>query len=121
MLEVRVGPTYPSVGIAFEEALSRWSEQIDQLVDLFTRLRTHDAELAATVHFAWKQLRAQTATLPAEADVLREVMDWKVRRRPPLKETEVAETIRNLSMLGWIEVRASRELPVSEEDLVGSL
>jgi O-acetyl-ADP-ribose deacetylase (regulator of RNase III) len=121
MLEVRVGPTYPSARAAFREALGEWSDAIDEVVDLFTRLRTHDAELAATVHFAWKELRERMHEFPTEADVLREVMEWKIRRRPPLEDREVAETIRNLSMLGWIEVRASRELPIDEDELVGTV
>jgi len=121
MLEVRVGPTYPSARAAFRESLGEWSDGIDDVVDLFARLRTHDAELGATVHFAWKELRAQMDKLPTETDVLGEVMAWKIRRRPPLNEREVAETIRNLSMLGWIEVCASEELPVDENDLVGAV
>jgi O-acetyl-ADP-ribose deacetylase (regulator of RNase III) len=121
MLEVRVGQTYPSARAAFRESLGEWSDGIDDVVDLFSRLRTHDAEVAATVHFAWKELRDQMDKLPTETDVLGEVMAWKIRRRPPLNEREVAETIRNLSMLGWIEVHASEELPVDENDLVGAV
>jgi O-acetyl-ADP-ribose deacetylase (regulator of RNase III) len=121
MLEVRVGPTYFSARAAFRQALSEWAEPIEEIVDLFTRLRTHDAELAATVHFAWKELRNRTAEPPTETDVLAEVKEWKVRRRPPLSEADVAETIRNLSMLGLIDVRASAELPVDESKLVGSV
>ena len=45
-------------------------------------------------------------------------MDWKQRRRPPLSEKEVARTIRNLNMLSWIGARVSRDLPVSEEDVL---
>ena len=121
MLEVRVGPTYPAARTAFREALTEWAEPIDEVVDLFARFRTKDAELAATVHYAWSELKRIPEQAPSEADVVTQVMDWKVRRRPPLSESDVAESVRSLSMLGWINVRASAELPVSEEDLVGAL
>ena len=45
-------------------------------------------------------------------------MNWKQRRRPPLNERDVALAIRNLAMLGWIDVEASTDLPVSEEELL---
>jgi hypothetical protein len=44
-----------------------------------------------------------------------------VRRLLAAARLEPAETIRNLSMLGWIDVRASEELPVYEHELVGSV
>jgi hypothetical protein len=47
-----------------------------------------------------------------------EVMRWKARRRPPFSDREVAEAIRNLALLGWLEVEATPEL-VPEEDLLG--
>jgi hypothetical protein len=49
-------------------------------------------------------------------DVLSAVMEWKERRRPPLKNEDVADTIRNLAALGWLDVSASTELPVPDED-----
>ena len=45
-------------------------------------------------------------------------MRWKARRRPPFSDREVAEAIRNLALLGWLEVEATPEL-VPEEDLLG--
>lgn len=36
---------------------------------------------------------------------------WKQRRRPPLDETDVALTIRNLAALSWLKVSVSRDLP----------
>jgi hypothetical protein len=49
--------------------------------------------------------------------VLQEVLEWKARRKPPLKPHDVAETIRNLALLQWIEVKPSLELPVEEDEL----
>jgi hypothetical protein len=45
-------------------------------------------------------------------------MVWKQKRRPPLNELEVAEAIRNLAALRWIDVQASADLPVPEEAML---
>jgi hypothetical protein len=55
---------------------------------------------------------------PGEVDVLKAVMDWKRRRRPPLKEEEVALSIRNLAAMNWLQVNPSPDLPVSDEMLM---
>lgn len=49
-----------------------------------------------------------------ERDILNEVMKWKQKRRPPLNEKEVAETIRNLGVLKWFVVKPSNDLPIDE-------
>jgi hypothetical protein len=50
-------------------------------------------------------------------DVLNEVKQWKQRRRPSLDEKSVASVIRNLGMLGWLDVKPDKELPVPEQDV----
>lgn len=118
MLAVRVGRTFADARKVYQTNLEEWREIIERLVDLFLRMRTQQAEIAATVHFAARLLARSKQERPSETETLSEVMKWKQRRRPPLDETEVAITIRNLSMLSWLEVRASADLPVSEEALV---
>ncbi len=89
-----------------------WSNGIsgsNSLADLFLRFSsTHQSEMAATVYFAAGELGAGAT----EEQVLQAVMDWKQRRKPPFDETEVALTIRNLAVLGWIKVKASDRLPL---------
>ena len=82
------------------------------------RLDDMRSEVVATVHFTAEHLRDDLAHEPTELEVLEAVMTWKVRRRPPLAEREVAEAIRNLSMLGWIDVTASGSLPIDDDVLV---
>jgi O-acetyl-ADP-ribose deacetylase (regulator of RNase III)/uncharacterized protein YwgA len=115
MFAVKTGPTFRDACRGYERELSEWKEAIEALADLFMRMRTQQAELAATVHFAAKGIAAKKAEEPSESEVLEEVMRWKQKRRPPLKEPDVAATIRGLSMLGWLKVKASSDLPVSEE------
>jgi hypothetical protein len=81
-------------------------------------VNTQQAELVATVHFAARLLAEASQEKPSETEVLAEVMKWKQRRRPPLNETEVAGTIRHMSMLGWLDAKASAELPITEEALL---
>jgi len=84
--------------------------------DLFLRLpSTGQAEIAATVHFAAQQLKHGLKRKPLEQEVLNEVMQWKIRRRPPIKAEDVAEGIRDLNILGLIEVEPSEDLPLDEE------
>lgn len=83
------------------------------------RMRTDQAEAAATVHFTAAELSLTKDAKPTELDVLDEVMKWKQRRRPPFDAAQVAMTIRSLAMLGWLDVRPSTDLPVSEVELCG--
>jgi len=116
MFAVKTGPTFMDACRAYERELTEWKDTIEALADLFMRMRTQQAELAATVHFAAKSVASKKKTeKPSESEVLGEVMSWKQKRRPPLKEADVAATIRGLGMLGWLSVRPSSELPVSEE------
>jgi hypothetical protein len=43
-------------------------------------------------------------------------MQWKQRRQPPLEPETVASAIRNLGMLGWLDVQPDANLPVVEEE-----
>ena len=88
---------------------------INRVVNLFLRIRTQQAEVAATVHFAAKSLAESSGQKPSENQVLSYVMNWKQRRRPSLDNLEVAKTIRNLAALGWLNVKPSNDLSLPEE------
>jgi len=116
MLAVHVGPTFEDAREAYREQLDEWQPVIDKIADLFLRANTQQAEVAATVHFASGEIAATRR--PSEQEILDAVMEWKLRRRPPLDADEVAMTIRHLNMLSWIDAEVSEELPVSEEELL---
>lgn len=111
MVELSVGPTFADAAPVFADRLEEWGPLLDRVEDLFLRMRTQDAEVAATVHFAAHRLldRPENAT---ERDVLEAVRAWKQKRRPPLEESEIALAIRNLNLLGWIRVQPSQDLPI---------
>lgn len=119
MFAVKPGPTYEDAARLFRSNLNEWEPIIEHIVDLFLRIRrTQQAEIAATVHFVARSLAKERGHKPSEAEVLQEVMRWKERRRPPLDEGEVAQAIRSLSALRWLDVRPSTEMPVPEEALL---
>jgi O-acetyl-ADP-ribose deacetylase (regulator of RNase III)/uncharacterized protein YwgA len=119
MFSVKTGLTYNDAQIRYKKVIEEYEPIINKLADLFLRINTtHQAELAATIHFAAHSLERERKSKPSETDVLKSVMDWKQKRRPPYDENEVAKTIRNLASIGLLSVTASKELPVSEEVLV---
>src|ERR1700687_166773 len=117
MLAVKPGPTYRDAVETFRAELEGWEFLVDRIADLFLRMRTQQAEVAATVHFAARSLQRDGAGKPSERDVFDAVKRWKQKRRPPLEDEEVARTIRNLSALRWLDVRPSADLPLPKDAL----
>ncbi|MFE0758459.1 macro domain-containing protein [Inquilinus sp. NPDC058860] len=115
MFVVRPGPTYRDARDMYKSQLREWTPNVERVADLFLRIQsTIDAEIAASVHFAAKELIAEGD--PTEADVLEKVREWKAKRNPPLPEPEVASSVRYLNALGWFNVRGSSELNTSIEE-----
>jgi|SRR6188768_3788754 len=106
MFEVRLGSTFESAERAIGERLAAYDPIINRLVDLFSRMKTTDAEIAATVHFAWSEF-VEAGKQPSEANVVDAVMDWKRQRKPPLERVDVAHATRGLNLLGWIRATPS--------------
>lgn len=115
MLSVEPGRTFFDARKSFEGEIVGWLETIDTVADLFMRIRTQQAEIAASVLFTARNLRKSETEKLSEYDVFQSVMEWKVRRTPPLKPEEVAQTIRSLNMLRWVNLEPSNELPVPAE------
>jgi uncharacterized protein YwgA len=116
---IRPGREYEKGVAAYRGELDEWGPIIDRVADLFMRFDTTQAEIAATVHFAANRLvperREGRAT---EMEVLDAVRSWKMRRKPPLRDEGVARMIRNLNVLGWVDLEPSDDLPLPEHLLV---
>lgn len=116
MFRIRVGPTYEDVRRRYADAVASWEDTVNRITDLFLRLNsTNQAELAASVHYAAAQLMDPARDKPTEGDVLDAVLRWKQRRRPPLDPSAVANMIRHLASVGWLDVVATDDLPVSHD------
>lgn len=116
MFMVKVGPNFHRVRQKYAPAFERWAKVMDKTADLFMRVNTDQAEVIATVLFAAHELSPDRKAPPTETEVLQAVMQWKQKRRPPLDEITVASTVRNLGMLRWLNVKASADLPLPEEE-----
>jgi len=118
MFNIKVGPTFKDARSNYQHDIKQFEPAIEQIVDVFLRMNTKQAEIAATVYYAAESLANETKQLPAEMDVLEYIMKWKQKHRPPIDKVEVSHTIRNLAALQIIKVRSSDDLPLPDEVLV---
>lgn len=107
MIEMRSGPTFEDARKAFADQLAAWEDEIARVVDLFARMPTDKAEIAASAHFVATEFRQREHT-PTEVEVIDEVMRWKSKRR--VAPADVVAAVEGLALLGWIDVRPSPEL-----------
>lgn len=119
MFVLKSGPTFADARTAYEPELAEWRGAIERIGDLFMRMRTGQAELAATVLFAAKEAASKLGAEPSERNVLDEVLCWKQRRRPPVQVEDIGTAIRVLGGLRWLQVTPSHDLPVHEEATFG--
>lgn len=117
MFEVLIGPTHVTAYDSYRRTIDNWNQIIEQVVDLFMRIDTKEAEIIATVIYAATEIANEHDTMPSEYDVLKAVMNWKQKRRPALNEVEVAHSIRNLAAFRWLDVKASEEMPIENDTL----
>lgn len=118
MIEMQVGPTFPDARTAYGNDLAQWEPAIEKVTDLFARMRTDQAEVAASVHLVTDELKARLGRAPTEVEVRDEVLMWKARRRPPLDAATVEAAITTLAILDWIQVEVSPELHENDDEAV---
>ena len=115
MFVIKVGKTYGDTKETFKKEVKSAEPIIEKLTDLFCRLNTKQAELAATVHFASKTIKTKPINKLTEEDILKEVMQWKQKRRPAYNKIEVAKAIRSLAVHRWLDVKPSNKIPEEVE------
>jgi O-acetyl-ADP-ribose deacetylase (regulator of RNase III)/uncharacterized protein YwgA len=119
--DVVVGPQYKDAVISYQAELSEWKGTIEEVAQMFLRFHTtRQAEIAATVHFAASELASSRDKRPSEAEVYQAVKAWKARRDPPLPDDEVAAMVRNLNVVGLLDLQAS-DLPLPKHAVVDEL
>jgi len=87
MFAIHVGQTFLDARKAYELQIRDWEPIIDKVADLFMRMNTQQAEVAATVLFAAQEAKIQPEESPAEKDIHHTVMTWQQKERTPLDET----------------------------------
>lgn len=119
MMRIVPGPTYADARELTKPFLIKWREEIERVADLFLRLpTTRDIELAATVHFVATELNSERHGEVNEGAVLEKVKEWKAKRVGSFSDSEISKAIRNLNLLGWIDVKPSDDLPVPDDEIL---
>jgi hypothetical protein len=110
MIALRVTPQYEKDRNRFKGEIDRYGRKVAKAVDLFSRIKSTDqAEEVMTVLFASRQLK-RTKSDVTELDMLDYILEWKKAWRAEEKKFAVANTIRNLVLLGWLHVGISESL-----------
>lgn len=111
MIALRISPQYTNDRKQYKEEIDRYQKKINKAVDLFSRIKsTEQAEEVMTVFFAARQLKAKRNGDTTEQDLQDYILDWKKSWRDSEKREAVASAIRNLVMLGWLQVNLSEPL-----------
>ena len=115
MFEVQTGPTYRDARELHKDQLREWIPLIEKVADLLLRFpTTGDLEIGATALFVAKNLMRMHGTRPNERQVFDGVLEWKAKRRPRVDPDHVALTVRQLAVIGWLDVVPSADLPVKD-------
>jgi O-acetyl-ADP-ribose deacetylase (regulator of RNase III)/uncharacterized protein YwgA len=113
MLALRVSDQYEKERPKYSQVINQHRRKIDKAVDLFSRIKTTEqAEEVLTVLFMTRQLKKSNPTQDvAEQELLDHILDWKKRWRTEEKREALGLAIRNLVMLGWMQLKFSESLP----------
>jgi uncharacterized protein YwgA len=113
MIALRVAPQYAKDRNQFKEQIDRYQIKINKAVDLFSRIKsTEQAEEVMTVFFAARQLKQlKHGGELAEQDLQDYILDWKKSWRTENKKEALASAIRNLILLGWLQLKISEAVP----------
>lgn len=118
MIEIRTSSALDDARTSYADQLAKWSDLIDQLVDLVARFDTTHAEIAATVHYAAQDLHNQLDRTPTVAEVVDYVEDWKRRRSPRLERTDILRAVVSLGTRGWLQVDPDETTEQEIDDIV---
>lgn len=112
MVALRVAPQYERDRGKFADLLKQYEKKISKTVDLFSRIKsTEQAEEVVTVLFASREIKlARPNEEIAEQQLYDYVLEWKKSWRTEEKKHALASAIRNLVLLGWIQLNFSESL-----------
>jgi O-acetyl-ADP-ribose deacetylase (regulator of RNase III)/uncharacterized protein YwgA len=112
MIALRVAPQYQEDRERYKDQIRIYQTKIAKAVDLFSRIKsTEQAEEVLTVLFASRELKqSRPDDEIVEQDLQDYVLKWKKSWRADDKQHAVANTIRNLVLLGWLRLKISESL-----------
>jgi len=112
MIALRVTPQYGRERNQYKDQIDSYQKKINKAVDLFSRIKsTEQAEEVLTVFFAARQLKQSKRNEEVNEQALQDyILDWKKSWRSDDKKQAVASAIRNLILLGWLNLRISEAI-----------
>lgn len=114
MTALKVTDKYTEFREKYLDSLKLLEKKISKTVDLFSRIKdTTQAEEVATVFYATRKVK-ESQTEVTEDDIYKYVIDWKKHWDNTEKRTNIANAIRNLVMLKWVDVKFSDSLPIED-------
>jgi len=116
MINIRTGSEFPVVKEQFKEEIRAGDDKIEMVVDLFSRIRsTEQAGEVTTVFYVYSELKSRRPFGKiSEEMIFDRVIEWKNYWADEEKLKSVADAVRILTVLRWISVEFSDNLPVSE-------
>ena len=115
MTEMVVGLDYENFRKEHQQVLEKYQSQINKTFDLFCRItNTEQSEEVATILFTTRNLALKGNDTISENDVFEEIIRWKKQWKTDEKKERIASSIRNLLLLGWIDISLSNELPFED-------
>jgi O-acetyl-ADP-ribose deacetylase (regulator of RNase III)/uncharacterized protein YwgA len=109
MIALHVAQQYEKDRNQFREQIDRYQKKINKAVDLFSRIKsTEQAEEVLTAFFAARRLKqSKHHGELTEQDLQDYILHWKKSWRTDGKKEAVANAIRNLILLGWLQIKIS--------------
>lgn len=116
MIKITTGSGYQKVRQKYQNEIVKYKDNIEKVVDLFSRIHnTGQAGEITTVFYVYrefKQIRPYEEI--SEQMIYDRVVDWKKYWDNEEKRESIANAIRILTMLNWIDVKFSESLPIKE-------
>lgn len=105
MIALRIAPQYQKDRSRYRATIDRYEKKIAKTADLFSRIKnTEQAEEVVTVLYASRQVKESGRSVVAEHDLCDYILEWKKAWRTDDKTQAVASAIRNLALLGWLQI-----------------
>ena len=118
MKRIRIQDRFAKESGAYSTELAEYEFQIDRTVDLFRRIKsTAQAEKVSTVLYATRQVKTKSKEAVSGQSVFDYILDWKPQWKNDEGRKAITDAIRNLEMLGWIQLVQSKSLAGDTENL----
>ncbi len=116
MFTITTGSGYQKIRPKYEKQILKYKDNIEKVVDLFSRIRnTEQAEEITTVFYVYLEFKQKRPyERISEQMIYDRVIEWKKYWDNEEKRESIANAVRILTMLNWMDVAFSTKLPINE-------